>query len=158
MKQPTDSRRARRNHEFERIYCLGLAVKNARNKSFKYRTGKPLPSESSIDPDVLRWAMRACKPRYHVSYERAYRVVCSLLAGRSPGVSTEQRMMMWREIAAKAKSLIDATGCSISKAVEAIVENGYASRLFVTEGVAKRMLSHVMTHQRSYEAYERYLR
>ena len=95
-------------------------------------------------PDAKRlavtWTIYNSSPHYHVSYERAYKVVRSLLNGSAQPLRDSLQLQMWREIAGRVKMLRDRGKMSVAKALEFVLEHCRASRFFVTERYAYETL------------------
>lgn len=73
------------------------------------------------------------KPHYHVSYERAYLLVCRILKSGNVPIQNPRLRAMWGEIAGHVRHLVNDRGISISKAVEFVIANCRASRFYISE-------------------------
>ncbi|MBR1803647.1 MAG: hypothetical protein IJ775_01905 [Muribaculaceae bacterium] len=115
--------RQSRDREFLEIYnqALELFIKQ----------GVPNPKRLAV-----RWAISHGAPHYHVSYERAYKVINHILhKGHNPLLPSLQACM-WQEIAERVRELTESAGMSVARAVEFVLAHCRASRFFVTEHYA----------------------
>ncbi len=122
--------RLQRDDEFIRAYrpVLDLMIE----------MGVPDARRAAVDFTVHHF-----QPRYHVSYERAYSVVCALLNGKQP-VKPSLQAEMWMEIATRVRDLCAAApGLSIGRATQWVIDNCRASRVFVTPGYAYDHIRHI---------------
>ena len=87
---------------------------------------------------ALRFTLEHGAPRYHVSFERAYRVVCDLLREGTTSLREGYQLAMWREVTERVKSLMESSGCSIARAVDVVLRECRASRFFISEAYARR--------------------
>lgn len=72
-------------------------------------------------------------PRYHVSFKRAYDVVCQLLLqGKQPPRPSLQ-WQMWQEIARRVDQLRQAEGMSVACALEFVLAHCRATRFYISE-------------------------
>lgn len=112
-----------RDEEFMRLYRAALA------QFIKCRSPQP-------KRDAVRWVISNGHPLYHVSYERAYRVVCGILhSGKLPFRPSLQGQM-WLEISQHVHNLVQHGKMSVAQAVEFVLEHCRASRFFITEQYA----------------------
>ena len=85
---------------------------------------------------AVRWAIYHGAPHYHVSFDRAYKVVNHILhKGRNPLLPSLQAKM-WLEIADRVNELIQSAGMSVSRALDFVLAHCRASRFFITEHYA----------------------
>ena len=73
------------------------------------------------------------KPHFHVSYERAYLLVCRILKSGNVPIQNPRLRAMWGEIAGHVRHLVYDRGISISMAVEFVIANCRASRFYISE-------------------------
>ncbi len=117
--------RQRRDHEFMAMFREALML-------FIDRNDKD-PRKKAIE-----FTIHNGKPRYYVSHERAYIVVCSILKhGKNP-VKPSLQAEMWNEIAQKVRQAVDSGAPSISKAIDFVLDNCRASRFFISCNYAER--------------------
>ena len=135
----TDRKRFRiaRDEEFIRAYNEAL--------SLMIRRGVAHPRRSAI-----RFTIYNTQPRYHVSFERAYVVVCRLLRLPVKPVPQTLRGQMWLEIASRVAMLVDDRQVSIAAALEFVLANCRASRFFVSEQYADSRIDAMRRHQASH--------
>jgi len=79
-------------------------------------------------------------PRYHVSYKRAYDVVCQLLRHGKMPLHPSLQAQMWQEIAARVSSMTREQGMSIACALEFVLLHCRASRFFISEEYADTII------------------
>ena len=97
--------------------------------------GSPAPRRQAI-----HFVIHNGTPRYHVSYKRAYEVVCQMLRhSRTPTASSLQAAM-WHEIASRVAQLCATDGMSIARAVEFVLEHCRATRFYISEEHADTIL------------------
>ncbi len=130
----TTDERSRRDREFVEMFTdvLHEFIRNGIKAPF---TG------------AVRFTLLNGKPHYHVSYERAYRIVCRILAGRTLQLVNPVLIAMWHEIAGKVREIIGDGQCSINRALEIVLLNCRASRFFLTEKYARRLVYHLRTRR-----------
>lgn len=85
---------------------------------------------------AVRWTIYHGAPHYHVSYERAYRVVCEILLRDKKPVKPTLQACMWLEIAERVKSLTMNCSLSVARALELVLSHCRASRFFISEHYA----------------------
>lgn len=113
-------------------------MKNMRDKEFldMYHEALILMSQSGVS-DARRAAIIYTiyngKPHYHVSYERAYLLVCRILKSGNVPIQNPRLRVMWGEIAGHVRNLVQSRKISISRAVEFVIANCRASRFFISE-------------------------
>lgn len=95
-----------------------------------------------------RWAavnftIHNTHPRYYVSYDRAYLVVCSILGGKGNPVKPSLQSLMWQEIAERVNQLRASRQVSVARAVEFVLEHCRASRFFITPQYAYNHIRHI---------------
>jgi len=102
------------------------------------RAYKMMVNAGVSDPrrQAVRFVVYNGTPRYHVSFYRAYEVVCSLLLRHKQPLLEGERLEMWLEIADRVKQLVDTQHISIAQAVEFVLENCRATRFYVDEDYA----------------------
>ncbi|MBQ7689588.1 MAG: hypothetical protein IJT30_00100 [Muribaculaceae bacterium] len=121
---------ARRERDREFLACYTQALQLA--------IAQRVPNAQQL---AVCWTIHNGSPHYHVSYERAYKVVRRLLAdGTEPPIRESLQLEMWREIARRVAALTAGTRVSVAKALEFVLEYGRASRFFVTERYARETL------------------
>ncbi|MBQ0114499.1 MAG: hypothetical protein KBT10_01300 [Bacteroidales bacterium] len=86
--------------------------------------------------EAIRFTIHHSSPRYHVSYERAYIVVCRILNGDGNPLVPSLQAQMWQEIADRVNSLRTSAGLSIARALDFVLEHCRASRFFISENYA----------------------
>ena len=97
--------------------------------------GSPAPRRHAI-----HFVINNGHPRYHVSFKRAYEVVCQLLRhGKKPTASSLQ-VAMWHEIAGRVAQLCASDGMSIARAVEFVLEHCRANRFYISDEYADTIL------------------
>ncbi len=77
-------------------------------------------------------------PRYNVSFDRAYPVICALIAQDKWLVAGALRREMWLDIASHVKAIINQQDISIAKALDFVLLNCRASRFYISEAYAWR--------------------
>lgn len=121
--------RINRDTEFRAIYRRALVR--------MFELGVPNPRKAAVEYTVMNG-----RPHYHVSYDRAYIVVRKILHdGRTP-VKPSLQALMWHEIAAKTKELIDNEGLTLPVALQQVLDSGRASRFFITPQYAYCHIPH----------------
>lgn len=93
--------------------------------------GVPHPVDAA-----LRFTLENGTPHYHVSFERAYRVVNKLLGGTGHVKGTLRREF-WNEITDRVRQLIADGAMSVAAAVEFVLEHCRASRFFLSFNYAR---------------------
>lgn len=127
--------RQERDHEFLETYKATLAqLINAKVKNPKM--------------EAVRWTIHNGAPHYHVSYERAYRVVCQILRNGKVPVKPSLQARMWHEIAQRVCSLTQQGRVSVAKALELVLLHCRASRFFISEHYAYANLLPRARHER----------
>lgn len=97
---------------------------------------------------AVRWAIYNGAPHYHVSYDRAYKVVCQILQRNINPVKPSLQASMWLEIAERVRSLTMHCSVSVAKALELVLLNCRASRFFISEHYAYANLLPRARHER----------
>lgn len=107
-------------------------------------------AESKARRAAVDFTIANGRPHYHVDHDRAYRVVCSLLAAeqkKAPNATTLRtpdemalpksrlRQQMWYEIAGRVSSLCD-KGLSVECAINHVLDHCRASRFFISPATA----------------------
>lgn len=87
---------------------------------------------------ALLFTLNHGTPHYHVSYDRAYRVVCALLRHDATTLRESPQLEMWREIAERVSALMASSGISVARAVDIVLRECRASRIFISENYARR--------------------
>lgn len=144
----TDRKRFRmaRDEEFASLYAEALQLMISRGVAHPRRA-------------AIRFTIHNGHPRYHVSFDRAYVVVCRLMRNRkaptgqdaSPGNNVAPcslRNTMWREIASRVAMLTSERTVSIAAALEFVLEHCRASRFFITEEYADSHLDAIRRSRR----------
>lgn len=113
----------------------------SRDKEFltTYKAALAHLIESKVkNPKLLavRWTILNSSPHYHVSYERAYKVICHILRHNELPIKPSLQACMWNEIAQRVKALTGNGITSISKALELVLTHCRASRFFISEHYA----------------------
>lgn len=85
---------------------------------------------------AVRWAIKHGAPHYHVSYERAYKVITYMLRRGCNPLLPSLQAEMWQEIAERVRELIDSAGLSVVRAIDFVLVHCRASRFFITEHYA----------------------
>ncbi|MBO7609086.1 MAG: hypothetical protein J6S96_02640 [Muribaculaceae bacterium] len=98
--------------------------------------------------EAVRWTIFNGAPHYHVSYERAYRVVCKILHEKSSPIKPSLQACMWNEIAQRVSSLTQYGRVSVAKALELVLLHCRASRFFISEHYAYANLLPRARHER----------
>ncbi len=119
--------RQRRDNEFMALYREALALALRQGVADAKRL-------------AVQWTIYNSSPHYHVSYERAYKVVRRLLRGESAPVRESLQLEMWRELAGRVAMLVAHGRVSVAQALEFVLEHCRASRFFVTERYAYETL------------------
>lgn len=122
----TAARRAR-DREFLDTYTQALQLALAQH----------VPNAQQL---AVLWTIHNSRPRYHVSFERAYKVVSLLLRGKRPALRESLQLAMWRELAQRVRMLTAGHTMSVASALEFVLEHGHASRFFVSERYARETL------------------
>lgn len=86
--------------------------------------------------EAARWTIFNGTPHYHVSYERAYKVVCSIINRNIMPVKPSLQAMMWHEIAHRVRELTANVGVSVAQALDLVLTHCRASRFFISEHYA----------------------
>ncbi len=86
---------------------------------------------------AVRFALANGAPRYAVSFERAYDVVCGMLRGQTFHKG-ENHLAMWRELTERVRLLVAESGISVARALEHVLTHCRASRYFMDERYAYR--------------------
>lgn len=126
-------RRDERDHELTLLYCE--IYDNLRKHRVK-----------NLRRVALSIALATGTPRYHVGFDRAYVVVPRLLHN-DPAMAFKSNVnrLMWLDLTAKVKRLMDEGKMSIATALEIVLEQCRASRFFLNEDhawtIIKRELS-----------------
>ena len=115
--------RTERDSEFMEIYTRALEL------ALKQRVAHPKRL-------AVRWTIYNGSPRYHVSYDRAYKVVRHLLSKPTQPLQSSLQLEMWREITSRVKMLTEGRAMSVAQALEFVLMHGRASRFFVSERYA----------------------
>ncbi|MCQ2288247.1 MAG: hypothetical protein MJZ74_04040 [Muribaculaceae bacterium] len=76
------------------------------------------------------------RPHYHVSYDRAYLVVSSILNQGVNPVKPSNQASMWEELALMVKQLCSYGDISVPRALEFVLDNCRASQFFFTPDYA----------------------
>ena len=119
--------RRRRDLEFLQLY----------NQALDLALTQRVPDAKRL---AVTWTIYNSSPHYHVSYERAYKVVRSLLNGTAQPLRDSLQLQMWREIARRVNMLRAQGRMSVARALEFVLEHCRASRFFVTERYAYETL------------------
>ena len=119
--------RTARDMEFVALYNPTLQL--------MVRRGVKSPRRSAI-----HFVITNGHPRYHVSFKRAYTMVCQLLSQSNRPLSRSLNEQMWQEIAGRVAELCRLQGVSISCAVEFVLEHCRASRFFISEQYADTII------------------
>lgn len=122
----TTHKRQQRDQEFLDMYreSLQLMIKNQ----------VPHPRRAAV-----RYTVMHGRPHYHVSFERAYRIVCgTLLHNDYSTLRNPLTVAMWQEITAQVREAMRQFHASVAQALEFVLENCRASRFFITEEYAFR--------------------
>jgi|GEM_PF-329961 hypothetical protein len=125
-----------RDEEFMKLYhetlnfLIDQGVKNARHEAIKF-------------------TIHHSHPRYNVSFDRAYPVVCNLLRQNKWIVAGALRRAMWEDIAGHVKALMASGDISIAKALEHVLLNCRASRFYISEAYAWRNVYRAANEHRS---------
>lgn len=85
---------------------------------------------------AVKWTVFNGAPHYHVSYERAYKVVCHILRHNASPVKPSLQTAMWMEIAQRVKELMAGSTLSVAQALELVLTHCRASRFFISEHYA----------------------
>ena len=92
---------------------------------------------------ALKLALITGSPRYHVGFDRAYVVVTQLLNNyNNVTFKSNLTRMMWLEITKKVKCLMETGKMSAARAIPIVLENCRASRFFISENQAKKIIRH----------------
>lgn len=108
---------------------------------------------SGKEPFVRRTAIRRAiergKPLYYLSYNRTYTVMLHYFAtGDVPLKAIEQRAM-WLEIAQKVKAVMtEHPAISLPQAIARVLASAHASRFFISEAYAYKLLYRIMRERR----------
>ena len=102
---------------------------------------------------AVRWTIYNSCPHYHVSFDRAYKVVSHLLRKGYAPLMPSLQASMWMEIAQRVRSLINDAGMSIAKAIDFVLTNCRASRFFISEHYAYTTLVDRARHERMKAKY-----
>lgn len=107
-------------------------------------------AESEARRAAVEFTIANGHPHYHVDHERAYRVVCHLLAAEQKKASNARtwrtseemnlpksrlRRQMWYEITARVSSLCK-RGMSVERAIDHVLDHCRASRFFISPATA----------------------
>ncbi len=86
---------------------------------------------------AAKFATRFGKPKFYVSYDRAYRVCCAL-ANRQELLEIPSLQNFWRDFYNKVDYLTLHSDISIAKAVEIVLEHCRADRFHLSDDYVKR--------------------
>ena len=90
--------------------------------------------------EAIRFTIHNGHPRYHVSYKRAYAVVCQLMNHGKMPINPSQSAQMWVELTNRVEALCRNTGLSIARAVEFVLQHCRATRFYISEAHADSIL------------------
>ncbi|MBQ3959597.1 MAG: hypothetical protein II592_01950 [Muribaculaceae bacterium] len=85
---------------------------------------------------AIRCALQQGKPRYTVSFDRAYPVVCTILNKGSVPVKTALKRAFWQELADKVAQVRQLAPVSIATALDFVLRHGHPSSYFIDEDYA----------------------
>ncbi len=91
---------------------------------------------------ALRFTLWHVSPGYHVSYERAYTMVCRLLSGRHLPPREQRRLTVWHDIASHVSQVCADTGLSLARATELVLDHCRPRRFYMSADTAR---THVIT-------------
>ena len=87
---------------------------------------------------ALRFTISHGTPHYHVSFDRAYRVVSAIVLHGDCPLQENNHREMWREIAERVSALMAVGGLSVARSVDIVLRECRASRFFISEPYARR--------------------
>lgn len=98
---------------------------------------------------ALQWAIEQGQPRYWLSFNRAYRVMCQMMAGETLHFINPMRKRMWDELFGKVKALTGQhPSISTAQALAFVLEHTRPSQHFFTRRQAMRALQRCRKHKR----------
>jgi len=136
-------RRAERDRELTELYCeIYDSLRTTRVKNLRRV--------------ALSIALATGNPRYHVGFDRAYVVVPQLLRdGMSIPFKSRPINDLWLDITSKVKLLMNEGKLSAAQAVEIVLEQCRASRFFLTEAHAWRIIKRELSKMNCRRPYGR---
>ena len=85
---------------------------------------------------AIRCALQQGRPRYTVSFDRAYPVVCEIINKGTMPVKKAVKQAFWRELAQQVIVVRSHAPVSIAAALDFVLRNGRSSQFFVDEDYA----------------------
>ena len=131
---PKKAARQERDREFMQMYRLALE--------------RFIESQvSNAKLAAIEWTIHNSSPRYYVSYERAYRVICQIIRQGKTPIKPSLQAQMWEEIAERVRQLMRGRKASVAQALEFVLEHCRASRFFITPHYAYTTLVDRARHE-----------
>ena len=81
-------------------------------------------------------ALKQGRPRYSVSFERAYPVVCKIIRHNIVPVKTPVKRAFWLELAQQVREVCNLAPVSIASALDFVLRNGRSSQFFINQDYA----------------------
>lgn len=99
------------------------------------------PASIPIPVDrLVQLTLREKAPGYYVSLEHAECMLRLRRSGRLPASMTALKRLMWDEIAGKVDRLMAGRRMTITDAISRVLCSSEASRFFISEATARRLL------------------
>ena len=100
--------------------------------------------------EVIDGVLAGGTPRYDVSYDYAVRVMYWMLRDHRPAPCRRSlKRQMWEEISRHVRRTIERRGCSIPEAVAVVLAEKKASRYFISQKQASKIIYHEIRNSRT---------